>query len=101
MLRNVLLLKLSLAFHSESKNYDQIEFHWIVILIQVATYRHAKVKMNYGPKFRHPPPPKDDLKFRPMSQRSEEAALEQAMSDMKFFTENEGKLKLDSFAMSP
>ena len=30
-----------------------------------------------------------------------EAALEQAMADMKFFTENEGKLKLDSFAMSP
>jgi len=64
----------------------------------VATYRNAKVKMNYGPKFRHPP---KGFKFRPMSQRAEEAALEQAMSDMKFFTENEGKLKLDSFAMSP
>lgn len=64
----------------------------------VATYRNAKVRMNYGPKFRYPP---KGHKFRPMSQRAEEAALEQAMADMRFFTENEGKLRLDSFSMSP
>ena len=41
------------------------------------------------------------MKYRPMSARAEEAALDQTMADMRFFTENEGKLRLDNYSMSP
>ena len=63
----------------------------------VATYKHAKVRFNFGPKFRHPP---KNVKFRPMSARAEEAAIDQTVADMRFFTENEGKLRLDNYSMS-
>ena len=63
----------------------------------VATYKHAKVRFNFGPKFRHPP---KTIKFRPMSARAEEAAIDQTVADMRFFTENEGKLRLDNYSMS-
>ena len=36
-----------------------------------------------------------------MSARAEEAVLEQTVADMRFFTEHEGKLKLDNYTMSP
>ena len=64
----------------------------------VATYKHAKVRFNFGPKFRHPP---KNVKYRPMSARAEESAVDQTVADMRFFTENEGKLRLDNYAMSP
>ena len=65
----------------------------------VATYKNAKVRMNFGPRFKFPPP--KDLKARPMCVRAEEVAVEQSLSDMKFFTENDGKLRLDNYVMSP
>ena len=43
--------------------------------------------MNFGPRFKCPPP--KDFKARPMSARAEEMAIEQTLSDMKFFTEYE------------
>ena len=60
----------------------------------LASFKNAKVKVNFGPKFSFPP---KDLKFRPMSDRAEELAVEQAMSDMRFFAENESNLTLDSY----
>ena len=65
----------------------------------IATYKHAKVKLNFGPRFKFAPP--KDLKWKPMSARAEEAAIEQTLSDMKFFTEYDGKLRLDNYVMSP
>ena len=47
--------------------------------------------------FRHPP---KNVKLRPMSARAEEAAIDQTVADMRFFTENEGKLRLDNYSMS-
>ena len=35
-----------------------------------------------------------------MSARAEEAAIDQTVADMRFFTENEGKLRLDNYSMS-
>jgi Set1/Ash2 histone methyltransferase complex subunit ASH2 len=63
----------------------------------VSTYKNAKVKLNFGPKFKFLPKTAED--FRPMSMRAEEMAVEQTLADMKFFTENEGKLRLDNYAM--
>lgn len=65
----------------------------------VATYKNAKVKLNFGPRFKCPPP--KDLKCKAMSVRADEVAVEQTLADLKFFTENEGKLKLDNYIMSP
>ena len=65
----------------------------------IATYKHAKVKVNFGPKFRCPPP--RDFKWKAMSARAEEAAVEQSLADMKFFTEYEGRLTLGDYVMSP
>ena len=63
----------------------------------MSTYKHAKVKLTFGPKFKFPPKNVED--FRPMSRRAEEMAVEQTLADMKFFTENEGKLRLDNYSM--
>lgn len=66
----------------------------------VATYKNAKVRLNFGPKFRHPPSQKE-FSFKPMCKRADEVAVEQTVADMKFFTENEGRLRLDNYVMSP
>ncbi len=65
----------------------------------VASYKCAKVKLNFGPKFRFPP--RGGYKHKPMSARADLAAVEQTVADMRFFTEMEGKLKLDSYFISP
>ena len=65
----------------------------------IATYKHAKVKVNFGPKFKYPAT--RDLKWKPMSARAEEAAVEQSLSDMKFFTEYGGRLTLRDYPQSP
>ena len=65
----------------------------------IATYKNAKVKANFGPKFKYPPP--KDLKWKPMTARAEEFAIEQTLADMKFFTEYDGQLRLDNYVMSP
>ena len=71
----------------------------------IATYKQAKVKANFGPKFRYPPPreaySKPENLWKPMSARAEEAAVEQSLADMKFFTEYEGRLTLRDYVMSP
>ena len=54
--------------------------------------------MNFGPKFRFPP---KGFKYKPMSARAEQVAIEQSMADMRFFTEMEGKLSLTNYASSP
>ena len=64
----------------------------------VATYKHAKVRFNFGPKFRYPP---KNVKLSPMSARAEDAAIDQTVADMRFFAENEGKIRLDNYSMSP
>lgn len=65
----------------------------------IATYKNAKIKANFGPKFKCPPP--KDYKWKPLSARAEEAAVEQTLADLKFFTEYDGKLRLDNYVMSP
>ena len=64
----------------------------------MAAFKCAKVKVNFGPKFRFPPKAlSDGSKPRPMCARADQAATEQALSDMRFFAEKEGKLKLDDY----
>lgn len=58
----------------------------------ISLYKSCTVTMNFGPKFKHPPMEE----FKGMYQAAHEAIIEQTMTDLLFFTENKGKLRLDN-----
>lgn len=60
----------------------------------ISSFRCAKVKANFGPKFKFPP--KGVPGVRPFSARAETMAVEQSLADMRFFAEKEGTLSLDT-----
>ncbi|KAJ8683163.1 hypothetical protein QAD02_018955 [Eretmocerus hayati] len=62
----------------------------------LSIHKSATVSVNFGPHFKHPP---KDMNFRGMYEKAEEAIAEQSMADMLYFTENEGKLRLDTFTL--
>jgi len=64
----------------------------------VSSYKCAKVKVNFGPKFRFPP---KGFKYKPMSARAEQVAIEQSVADMQFFTTREGNLSLTNYISEP
>ncbi|XP_050343339.1 set1/Ash2 histone methyltransferase complex subunit ASH2 isoform X1 [Nymphalis io] len=61
----------------------------------VSLHKNVTVSVNFGPNFKFPP--STDCNYRPMSEKAEEAICEQTMADLLFLTENEGKLRLDTF----
>jgi len=65
----------------------------------VALYKYAKVKVNFGPKFRNPP--KEATGYKPMSERAADMEVEQTMADMRFFSQMDGRLTLENYFMSP
>ncbi|GLG95479.1 Set1/Ash2 histone methyltransferase complex subunit ASH2 [Gryllus bimaculatus] len=62
----------------------------------LSLHKSATVSVNFGPNFKFPPP---DTQFRGMHEKAEEAICEQTMADLLYLTENEGKLRLDTFCM--
>nr|CAG4644671.1 EOG090X03NS [Leptodora kindtii] len=62
----------------------------------VSLYKNGTVSLQFGPNFKFPP---KDYAFRGMHERAEEAIAEQAMADMLYLTEHEGRLRLDSGAI--
>ncbi|XP_046392588.1 set1/Ash2 histone methyltransferase complex subunit ASH2 isoform X1 [Ischnura elegans] len=62
----------------------------------VSLYRSSTVSVNFGPNFKHPPP-KKEFKYRGMSEKAEEAIIEQTTADLLYLTENDGKLRLDTY----
>jgi len=62
----------------------------------VGLFKNAHVKFNFGPRFKAPPQDVN-VKFKPVSERAKELEIEQAVADMRFFSENEGKLRIDSY----
>jgi len=65
----------------------------------VALYKYSKLKMNFGPKFRHPP--KGVAGFKPMSERARDMEVEQTVADMRFFSQMDGRLTIDNYFMTP
>lgn len=63
----------------------------------VSIHKSATVSVNFGPTFKFPPNP--EYNYKPMHQKAEEAICEQTAADMFYLTENEGKLRLDSFVL--
>uniref|UniRef100_A0A915BW96 B30.2/SPRY domain-containing protein n=1 Tax=Parascaris univalens TaxID=6257 RepID=A0A915BW96_PARUN len=55
----------------------------------VSLFQNATVRCNFGPRFRFPPP----KGAKPMSARVEELYVEQTLSDILFFVENEKQLQ--------
>lgn len=62
----------------------------------LSIHKSATVSVNFGPNFKYAP---NDLTFRGMHDKAEEAIAEQSMADMLYLTENEGKLRLDTFSL--
>jgi len=62
----------------------------------LSLYKNVTVSVNFGPNFKFPP---KDVPYRGMHERTDESMAEQAMADMLYFTENEGRLRLDSSAL--
>nr|CAG4643104.1 EOG090X03NS [Ilyocryptus agilis] len=60
----------------------------------VSLYKNVTVSLNFGPNFKFPP---KDMVFRGLNERAEESIAEQAMADMLYLTENEGRLRLDTY----
>jgi Set1/Ash2 histone methyltransferase complex subunit ASH2 len=63
----------------------------------ISIHKSATVSVNFGPNFKHQPGPEYD--YKGMHQKAEEAICEQTMADLIYLTENEGKLRLDSFVL--
>ncbi|KAF2879201.1 hypothetical protein ILUMI_26956 [Ignelater luminosus] len=64
----------------------------------LSLHKSATVSVNFGPNFKYLPT-EDAYQCRGMYQRAEEAICEHTFADMIYLTENEGKLRLDSFVM--
>nr|SVE79398.1 EOG090X03NS [Daphnia magna] len=62
----------------------------------LSLFKNVTVSVNFGPNFKFAP---KDVAFRGMHERAEESIAEQAMADMLYLTENEGRLRLDNFGM--
>lgn len=62
----------------------------------ISVHKSATVSVNFGPNFKFSP---SDVSFRGMHDRAEEAIAEQSMADVLYFTENDGKLRLDTFSL--
>ncbi|KDR18916.1 set1/Ash2 histone methyltransferase complex subunit ASH2 isoform X1 [Zootermopsis nevadensis] len=62
----------------------------------LSLHKSATVSVNFGPNFKYPP---SNMSFRGMCEKAEEAICEQTMADLLYLTENEGKLRLDTYCM--
>lgn len=64
----------------------------------ISIYKSATVSVNFGPHFKYPPSA-EEYKYRGMWEKAEEAICEQTMADLLYLTENEGKLRLDTYCV--
>ena len=61
-------------------------------------YKAAHVKFNFGPRFKFAPVGAGS--FKPLCERARDMEVEQAMADMRFFSEREGALRIDDYYMT-
>ncbi|CAH1176830.1 unnamed protein product [Phaedon cochleariae] len=64
----------------------------------LSLHRNVTVSVNFGPVFKCPPA-EGEFDYRPMCEKAEEAICDQTLADLIYLTENEGKLRLDSFVL--
>ncbi|RWS12432.1 set1/Ash2 histone methyltransferase complex subunit ASH2-like protein [Dinothrombium tinctorium] len=86
----------SMVFYKNGKNIG-VAFENLISGVYypaVSFYKSVTVTFNFGPNFKYPP---QDALFRGVYELAEDAAVRQTLSDLVYFTENEGKLRLDTF----
>lgn len=94
-LKNMKPLKGSkLAFYKNGKNMGTAfsDINAGTYYPAVSLYKSVTVSVNFGPTFKYPP----KEKYKSIYDLAHEATIEQAMTDLLFFTENKGKLRLDN-----
>ncbi|XP_060524344.1 set1/Ash2 histone methyltransferase complex subunit ASH2 isoform X2 [Cylas formicarius] len=64
----------------------------------LSLHRNVTVSVNFGPNFKYPPSTKE-FNYKAMAERGEEAICDQTIADVIYLTENEGRLRLDSFVL--
>uniref|UniRef100_A0A182W2Z6 B30.2/SPRY domain-containing protein n=1 Tax=Anopheles minimus TaxID=112268 RepID=A0A182W2Z6_9DIPT len=64
----------------------------------ISLHKNVTVSVNFGPNFKHPEVLKE-YSAHAMHDRVEEMICEQTMADMMYFTENDGKLRLDTYSV--
>ncbi|XP_055547342.1 set1/Ash2 histone methyltransferase complex subunit ASH2 isoform X1 [Wyeomyia smithii] len=62
----------------------------------LSVHKNATISLNFGPNFKHSEV-LEQFNTKGMNERVEEIICEQTMADMMYFTENDGKLRLDSY----
>ncbi|CAH1407698.1 unnamed protein product [Nezara viridula] len=62
----------------------------------VSLHKNATATINFGPHFKYPPS-EEEFSYKGMYLKSEEAIREQTMADILYLTENDGKLRLDTY----
>ena len=62
----------------------------------VGLYKNAHIKYNFGPKFKFRPE-EAAAGYKPLCDRVKELEVEQTMADMLYFTDHEGKLRIDNY----
>ena len=69
------------------------DFHAGIYYPAVSLYKNVTIRFNFGPDFKYPP----EKNLKGIHELAEEAAIQQTVSDLAYFTQNHGKLTLDSF----
>ncbi|KAG4068241.1 hypothetical protein HA402_007761 [Bradysia odoriphaga] len=66
----------------------------------ISVFKNATVSVNFGPTstFKYPEI-EEQYQCRAMHDRVEDLICEQSLADMMYFTENDGKLRLDNFSL--
>ncbi|XP_075217314.1 set1/Ash2 histone methyltransferase complex subunit ash2 isoform X2 [Lycorma delicatula] len=64
----------------------------------ISIHKSATVSVNFGRNFKYPPKI-SEYNYRGMWEKAEEALCELTMADLLYLTENEGKLRLDTYCV--
>lgn len=64
----------------------------------LSMHKNSTVSVNFGPNFKFAPSV-SEYQYRGMYEKAEEAVSEQTVADMLYLTENEGKLRLDTYVI--
>ncbi|CAD7084297.1 unnamed protein product [Hermetia illucens] len=84
--------------NGESQGEAFTDIYGGVYFPTVSIHKNATVSVNFGPNFKHPDV-LQQFNAKGMHERIEDLICEQTMSDLLYFTENDGRLRLDTFSL--
>jgi len=80
----------SISFYRNGENQGVAfkDIHCGVYYPTASFFKNVVIKFNFGPDFKHPP---KDVKFRGLHEIAEEHVIKQALCELRFFTEHDGR----------